>query len=159
MLRPGSAEPGSAAVWMLANDIAEASRYLDRVGPYPTLAVVSLAVLLLAYLSRAAENYVRHLHKKPYLPYSNPRFILTVIGGVLIADGFLIGFFFEGRLELHVATLTLSGGLLCLILSGVLSVIVRVRDVRRTRAASGGKGRSESAAGDGPSDGAPPQSD
>lgn len=121
---------------LAARDIEKTSRFLERVGLYPTIAAVGVAVFVLAYLIRAVENYVRHLHHKPYLPYSNPRFILSTIGGILVADGFVIGFFFEGRLQLHVATVTISAGLLCFIVSVAMSVVPLVRSVRRVRSAA-----------------------
>ena len=116
---------------VLANDIAKSSHFLERAGLYPTIAAVSVGVFILAYLGRAVENYIRHLHRKPYLPYSNPRFILTVGGCALGADGFLVGFVFQERLPLHAATVTTSAGLLCLIASLIMSVVPYVRQIRR----------------------------
>jgi len=123
---------------VLANDIQKTSHFLERAGLYPTIVAVTVAVFVLAYLGRAVENYIRHLHRKPYLPYSNPRFILTVAGCALVADGFLVGFVFQERLPLHAATVTTSAGLLCLIAGLVLSIVPYVRQVRRLRAGRNG---------------------
>ena len=118
---------------VLANDIQKTSHFLERAGLYPTIVAVTVAVFVLAYLGRAVENYIRHLHRKPYLPYSNPRFILTAAGCALVADGFLVGFVFQERLPLHAATVATSAGLLCLIVSLILSVVPYVRQIRRVR--------------------------
>lgn len=108
-----------------------AQQDLEDVGLYPTIVLAAVAVFLLAYLARAVENYIRHLHKKPYLPYSNPRFLLTVVGCALVLDGFLVANVFQQRLPLHVAAVTTSAGLLCLITSGVLSIVPHIRQMRR----------------------------
>jgi len=123
---------------VLANDIQKTSHWLEREGLYPTIVAVTVGVFVLAYLARAVENYIRHLHRKPYLPYSNLRFILTVAGCALVADGFLVGFVFQERLPLHVATVTTSAGLLCLITSVVLSIVPYVRQIRRVRSGRAG---------------------
>ncbi len=107
----------------LANDLEP----IEAFGLYPTLAVVSAGVFALAQLARAVENYIRHLHKKPYLPPASPRFLISTAGYVLVADGFVIGGVFSHRLPLLVATLTISAGLLCLIASIVLSVVPYLR--------------------------------
>jgi len=127
-------------LFVLANDIQKTSHWLERAGLYPTIVAVSVGVFVLAYLGRAVENYIRHLHRKPYLPYSNPRFILTVAGCALVADGFLVGFVFQERLPLHAATVTTSAGLLCLIASLIMSIVPYVRQIRRV-----GNARAEAA--------------
>ncbi len=102
-------------------------------GPYATLAVVSGLVFLLCYLVRAVENYVRHLHRKSYLHYSTPRFVLSTIGFVLIADGFVIAGFFTQRLPLPTAVLTVTAGIICLIISLLLSMRPYAREVKGLR--------------------------
>ena len=97
------------------------------------LVIVSVGVFVLSYIARAVENYIRHLHNKPYLHYGSPRFIIATIGYILVADGFLIGTAFEVRLELHVATVTTLAGLLCLIVAAAMSLVPHIRQVRRIR--------------------------
>jgi hypothetical protein len=116
---------------LAGEDLEKALQLLERVGLYPTIVLATVAVFVLAYLARAVENYIRHLHKKPYLPYGNVRFVLTVAGCAMVIDGFLIGGVFEGRLKLYVATVTTSAGLLCLIVSGLLSIVPHIRQIRR----------------------------
>lgn len=116
---------------LLASDITEWAHALEHVPVLPAVAALSVAVFVLAYLIRAVENYVRHLHRKGYLPYSNPRFILTTLGCILVADAALAGIFFEGRLPLGTATVAASAGLLCFIVSVAMSLVPYVREVRR----------------------------
>lgn len=104
------------------------SRMALNAGPYVTLAIVSVAVFLLCYLVRAVENYIRHLHRKTYLHYANPRFILSTAGFMLVADGFVIGGLFAERLPLRTAMLTVTAGLVCLLLSTIWSVRPYVRE-------------------------------
>jgi hypothetical protein len=111
--------------------LEEFSKFVENVGLYPTIAAASIAVFILAYLIRAVENYVRHLHRKSYLPYSSPRFILTAVGCALVVDGFLVNLPFQERLSLHVGTVTTSAGLLCLITSDILSIVPHIRQMRR----------------------------
>lgn len=116
--------------------VAQSHRLTDmalEAGPYATLAAVSVAVFLLCYLVRAVENYVRHLHKKSYLHYSNPRFILSTIGFMLVADGFVIGGLFAQRLPLRTAMLTVTAGIICLIIGAMLSLRPYVREVSGLR--------------------------
>ncbi|NLX58207.1 MAG: hypothetical protein GXY74_03855 [Phycisphaerae bacterium] len=120
-------------MWILASELEQLQEFLIRAGLYPTLAVVSLAVFALSYMARAVENYVRHLHKKPYLHYGSPRFIIATVGYILIVDGFVIGTAFEDRLDLHVASATLAVGLLCVIVAAVLSLVPHVRQIREIR--------------------------
>ena len=118
---------------LLASELEKLQEFLLQKGLYPTLAVTSLAVFVLSYLARAVENYIRHLHKKPYLHYGSPRFIIATIGYILVVDGFVIGTAFEGRLSLLVASVTTSCGLLCLIVAAAMSLVPHVRQVRRLR--------------------------
>ncbi|MBN2584473.1 MAG: hypothetical protein JXL80_15535 [Planctomycetes bacterium] len=120
-------------MWILASELERFQEFLLDAGLYPTLAATSVAVFALSYMARTVENYIRHLHKKPYLHYGSPRFILATIGYILIADGFVIGTAFEARLDLHVATVTTSCGLLCLIVAAVLSLVPHVRQIREIR--------------------------
>ena len=112
-------------------DLEKTGQFLEEVGLYPTVVLAAVAVFLLAYLARAVENYVRHLHKKSYLPYTSPRFLLTVAGCALVLDGFLVANVFQQRLPLHVAAVTTSAGLLCLITSSILSIVPHIRQMRR----------------------------
>ena len=116
---------------LLGNDIEKMVQTMERAGPYATVAVVGAAVLLVVYLSRAIENYVRHLHKKPYLPYSTPRFIISTLGFMLVAAAFVVLGVFESRLPLHTGTVTLVAGILLLILSTVLSLRPYWRQARQ----------------------------
>jgi hypothetical protein len=144
-------------MWLtLANDLEKSDRFLEQVGLYPTLAMVSLGVFVLSYLVRAVENYVRHLHGKPYLHYGQPRFVLTTVGCILVVDGFVIGWVFQERLQLHVPWVTVSAGLLCLITSGALSVWAHLRrPIQPRRAAAPPAARGDEATGE---DGDPPGS-
>ena len=117
----------------LAGELGELREFLLKTGLYPCLAVVSVGVFVLSYIARAIENYIRHLHKKEYLHYSSPRFILATIGYILVADGFLIGAAFETRLPLGTASVTVSAGLLCLIVAAAMSLVPHIRQVRRIR--------------------------
>ena len=118
---------------LLASELEKLREFLLDTGLYPVLAIVSVGVFVLSYIARAIENYIRHLHKKPYLHYGSPRFIIATIGYILVAAGLLIGTAFEVRLELHVASVTLLAGLLCLIVAAVMSLVPHVRQVRRVR--------------------------
>jgi len=118
---------------LLASELEKLREFLLDTGLYPVLVIVSLGVFVLSYIARAVENYIRHLHKKPYLHYGSPRFILATIGYILVADGFLIGAAFETRLPLHTASVTISAGLLCLIVAAAMSLVPHVRQVRRLR--------------------------
>ena len=117
---------------LAARDLEKTSHFLEEVGLYPTIAMVTVGVFVLAYVIRGAENYVRHLHGKSYLAFANPRFILTVIGCALVADGFVVWSVFVDRLPAHVAPVTTSSGLLCLIASLAWSISVHVRRIRRS---------------------------
>lgn len=120
-------------MFILASELERTSDLAEKAGLYPTLAAVSVGVFVLAFLIRAVENYIRHLHKKPYLPYANPRFIVSTIGFILVTDGFVIGGIFSQRLPLGTATMTISAGLVCLIASLVMWVIPAVRELRHLR--------------------------
>ena len=115
---------------LAARDLEKTSDFLEQVGVYPTLALVTVGVFVVAYVIRGAENYVRHLHGKSYLAFANPRFVLTVIGCALVADGFVVWSVFVDRLEVHVAPVTTSAGLLCLIASLAWSIALHVRRLR-----------------------------
>ncbi len=118
---------------LLASELEKLREFLLDTGLYPVLVIVSLGVFVLSYIARAVENYIRHLHKKPYLHYGSPRFILATIGYILVADGFLIGAAFETRLPLGTASVTISAGLLCLIVAVAMSLVPHIRQVRRLR--------------------------
>jgi len=113
-------------VFLLANDVAKARGFFESAGLYSTLAATSAGVFLLVYLARAVENYVRHLHHKPYLPYSQPRFVVATAGYILIADGLVAGGAFPGWLPLWTATAAISAGLVCLIASVVMSIVANI---------------------------------
>jgi hypothetical protein len=116
---------------ILASDLTRVIDLLNRAGPLPTLALASAAIVVLAYLARAVENYIRHLHHKSYLHFASPRFLVAVAGYCLVADGFLIGGVFE--FPLPVATIAVSAGLILLITSAVLSVLPLIRQVREIK--------------------------
>jgi hypothetical protein len=116
---------------LAARDLERTSHFLEEVGLYPTIALVTVGVFVLAYVIRGAENYVRHLHGKSYLAFASPRFILTVIGCALVANGFIVWSVFVDRLPAHAAPVTTSAGLLCLIASLAWSIALHVRRIRR----------------------------
>ncbi len=108
-----------------------AQQSIEQLGLYPTIALATVGVFVLAYLIRGVENYIRHLHGKTYLPFAAPRFLLTIVGCALVLNGFLISSIFQQRLPLHAAAVTTSCGLLCLIASGVWSIVPHIRQMRR----------------------------
>jgi hypothetical protein len=118
---------------ILASDLTKAMDVLARAGPLATLAVAGAGIVVLAYLARAVENYIRHLHHKSYLPFASPRFLIAVAGYCLVADGFLIGGVFDLPFPLPVATITVSAGLILLITSAVLSIVPLIRQIREIR--------------------------
>ncbi len=122
---------------ILASDLTRGLDLLNRAGPLPTLALASAAIVVLAYLARAIENYIRHLHHKSYLHFASPRFLIALAGYVLVADGFLIGGVFDQAFPLPAATITVSAGLILLITSVVLSVLPLIRQVREIKNSDG----------------------
>lgn len=118
---------------ILASDLTRGYDLLTRAGPLPTLALASAAIVVLAYLARGVENYIRHLHHKSYLHFASPRFLVALAGYCLVADGFLIGGVFDRYFPLPAATITVSAGLILLIVSAVLSVLPLIRQVREIR--------------------------
>ena len=129
-------------MFILANELEKGGQFLESTGLYATLAAASAAVFVLAYLGRAVENYVRHLHGKPYLPYSQPRFVISTIGFILVADGFIMGVVFAQRVPLWLTSLTVSAGLLCLIVSAAMSIVQHMRQSARDRQGGGRAQRS-----------------
>lgn len=118
---------------ILANDVEKLEEMLLEAGPYATLAVASAAVLFLAHLSRAVENYVRYLHKKPYLPFTSPRFLVMTAGFIAVADGALVALVFESRLPLETGWVAITAGIVLLLASAAMSVVPYIREVRKIR--------------------------
>jgi hypothetical protein len=116
---------------ILGNDILKVEQLMTRAGLFVTLTAVSLGVFAVVYLARAVENYIRHLHKKSYLPFGSARFMIMTLGFILVADGAFIGFFFSERLPLEASWVTISAGLVLLIASAVMSLLPTMRQVRQ----------------------------